>query len=241
MVLVAKSYQALEQVGEPFITNGKKYINVLTKKGALKSVRVYSEKEYQKMYPNEIIKTEEQRIRTQKEVLGFDKGYITILKGELDDDSNDYFKLSAARYTRMWGWYFTSHDEIPNDLPEGFEPIQLKWDLVGNEDGTLKPEFEVTAVIDTLIYDADPSVYQGKIGERIEIIITIEKAISLDGYYGPSTMHIMRDYDGNCYVWTTAAKSWEPETEHHIVGTVKEHKVYRGVKQTVLTRCRSID
>ena len=45
MALVAKSYQNLEQVGEVFTAGGKKYIQVKTSNGSLKTVRVYSEKE----------------------------------------------------------------------------------------------------------------------------------------------------------------------------------------------------
>ena len=190
------------------------------------------------MYLNEPAPKEEEvnRIKSQKEVLGFSKGFITIFKGNTYEDK-EYFKMNHARYSCLWGWYFISTDEIPKDLPVDVEPIRLDWELVGNEDETLKSEKEVSAAIDSLIYEPDISEYQGKIGDRINVILTVEKVIALDGYYGPSTMHIMRDYDGNCYVWTTAAKSWEEGSEHSIAGTVKDHKFYKGIKQTVLTRC----
>jgi hypothetical protein len=236
--VVAKSYQKLEQVGEPFLSNGRYYVQIKTLKGVLKIVRWYSTKEYAKMYPNEPVPKEEEvnRIKTQKEVLGFSKGYITIFKGNTYEDK-EYFKMNHARYSCLWGWYFISTDEIPEDLPADVEPIRLNWELVGNEDETLKSEKEVSEVVDSLIYEPDISEYQGNIGDRISVILTVEKAIALDGYYGPSTMHVMRDYDGNCYVWTTSARSWEEGTEHSITGTVKDHKFYKGIKQTVLTRC----
>ena len=241
--MVAKSYQTLATVGEVYTSKGRQYIQVRTKNGTLKQVRWYTDKEYAKMYPDEVSsvsKAGDPYFKTQKEVLGFDKGYITIFKGNTFEDK-EYFKSNSARYTRLWGWYFVSTEDLPDDIPDDVEPVRLDWSLVGNEDGTLKPENAVTAAVESLIYDSDESEYQGEVGDKITAIVTVEKAIMLDGYYGPSTMHIMRDYDGNCYVWTTAARSWEVGSEHNIAGTIKELKQYRGTKQTVLTRCRSLD
>lgn len=237
--MVAKSYQNLEIIGEPFSSKGRLYVQVKTKSGVLKTVRWYSEKEYMKMYPNDTTSDtgEFKRIKTQKETLGFEKGYITIFKGNTYEDK-EYFQMSTARYSRLWGWYFISTDELPEDIPEDVTPITLPWEMVGNEDGTLKNEDEVAAAVESLIYDSDISEYQGKIGERLELFLTVEKTISLDSYYGKNTMHIMRDDSGNCYVWTTAAKSWAENSEHYLMGTVKDHKMYKGVKQTILTRCR---
>ncbi len=239
--MVAKSYQNLEVVGDVFTTNGRQYVQVRTKTGALKNVRWYTEKEYAKMYPDEVKSANEASvvIKTQKEVLGFDNGYITIFKGNTYEDK-EYFKLNSARYNRLWGWYFISTEPIPDDIPDDVEAVRLDWELVGNENGTLKNEREVVEAVENLIYEEDPSEYQGEVGDKIEVFVTVEKAITLDGYYGPSTMHIFRDYDGNCYVWTTAARSWEAGTEHHIAGTIKELKQYKGTKQTVLTRCREV-
>ena len=234
--MVAKSYQKLETIGDVYISKGRQYIQVRTASGTIKAVRWYSDKEYAKMYPNDAA---EQRVqlKTQKEVLGFENGYITIFKGNTYEDK-EYFKTNAARYNKLWGWYFISTIDLPNDIPEDVEPIRLSWSLVGKEDGTLKTDREVIEAVETLVYDEDISEYQGEIGDKIEVFITVEKAIALDGYYGPSTMHIMRDDDGNCYVWTTAARSWEVGSEHLIAGTIKELKQYKGTKQTVLTRCR---
>ena len=237
--MVAKSFQNLEQTCEPFVSKGRWYVRVRTNKGIEKTVRWYSDAEYARMYPNEPEAEEFKRIKPQKEVLGFTNGYITIFKGNTYEEK-DYFKLSSARYSRLWGWYFISTEELPKDIPEDVEPITLPWEMVGNSDESLKNESEVIEAVESLIYDPGTSEFQGEIGERLELILTVEKAIELEGYYGRSTMHIMNDYDGNCYVWTTSAKHWEPETEHHIKGTVKEHKIYKGTKQTVLIRCREL-
>ena len=128
--MVAKSYQNLEIIGEPFSSKGRLYVQVKTKSGVLKTVRWYSEKEYMKMYPNDTIEDTEKfkRIKTQKETLGFEKGYITIFKGNTYEDK-EYFQMSTARYSRLWGWYFISTDELPKDIPEQILHYKLNYNL----------------------------------------------------------------------------------------------------------------
>lgn len=238
---VAKSYQSLEIVGDVFVSSGRQYINVKTKSGALKTVRWYSDSEYRKMYPEAVVvdRSADPYYKPQKEVLGFTKGYITIFKGDTYAEI-DWFRASIARYARWWGWYIISTEEVPADLPAGIEPIQLPWELVGQEDGKLKPEHLVKEAVESIIYDSSDSEYQGALGERLDLYLTVERTIELDGNYGRSTMHLMRDDCGNLYVWTTASKNWAVGSEHHIRGTVKDHRTYRNEKQTVLTRCTEV-
>lgn len=238
---VAKSYQSLEIVGDIFISSGRQYVNVKTKSGALKTVRWYSDTEYRKMYPEApaVDRSADPYYKSQKEVLGFTKGYITIFKGDTYAEI-DWFRASIARYARWWGWYIISTEEVPADLPAGIEAIRLPWESVGQDSGELKPESLIKEAVEALIYDSSDSEYQGALGERLDLYLTVERTIELDGNYGRSTMHLMRDDCGNLYVWTTASKSWTAGSEHHIRGTVKDHRTYRNEKQTVLTRCTEV-
>lgn len=242
--MVAKTYQNLPTVGDVYTQNGRKYIQVRTTNGTLKKVRWYNEKEYARMYPDEVntaSKENDPYFKTQKEILGFNKGYITIFRGNTFEDK-EYFKLSSARYTRLWGWYFVSDEPIPDDIPEDVEAITLPWELVGNEDGSLKTESVVIAAVESLIYEPDESEYQGEVGDKIEVIVTVEKAIPIDGYYGPSTLYSMKDENKNVYIWiTTSVKTHlEEKCSYKIKGIVKEHKQYKAQKQTILTRCAVI-
>ena len=233
--MVAKSYQNLEIVKQPYMANGKMYVDVKTTKGAIKVVRWYSEQEYEKYYgekPSQVI------TKTQKEVLGFVDGFITIFKGDTFA-AKDWFKEHGASYKKWWGWSFASNVEVPTELPDGVEAVRLDWDLVGVDD-KLKNDDAVKEAIENLIYEPSDSEYIGEIGERLELTLTVDKAIQLDGFYGTSTMHIMSDEDGNVYVWTTAAKSWEEGSEHFLRGTVKDHRLYKGEKETILIRCKEI-
>lgn len=237
--MVAKSYQTLEIVGEPYTSKGRQYVQVRTKNNILKQVRWYSEAEYYKMYPED--KKLATGHQTQKELLGFANGYITIFKGNTYEDK-EYFQMNSARYARPWGWYFISTEPLPNDIPDDITPVKLPWEAVGNEDGTCKPEEEMKKAVETVLYadEDDPSEFVGEVGMTIEFFGTVEKVIDLAGMYGPQRMHIFRDACDNCYVWTTAARSWGVGTQHHLRAQVKQHKTYRGVNQTIITRAREV-
>lgn len=240
--MVAKSFQNFTQIDQPFAANGKMYVTVKNEKtGTVRKVRWYTEYEYAKLYPEDAAKSNV-KISTQKEALGFQKGYITIFKGDTYGNL-EWFKKSIARYCKFWGWYIVSTEEIPADLPQSVTPITLNWDTVGDETGALKSESAVKSAVESLIYSENDSTSEwvGTIGERLELNVTITAAIELDGAYGASTLHTMEDECGNVYVWTTSAKHWEVGSVKHIKGTLKDHKTYHCVKQNVLTRCIEIN
>lgn len=234
--MVAKSYQALTQMGEPYMSNGKMYVQVKNEKtGNIRQVRWYTEAEYAKLYGEKVEKTEKE-FKSQKQVLGFENGFITIFKGDTYAHL-EYFQKSIARYCKMWGWYIVSTEAIPIDLPVGITPIELKWEMVGEEEGMLKPDHLVKQAVESLIYEASSSQFVGAVGERLDIEVTVTAARQMNGYYGPCTVHYMKDAVGNQYLWNTSAKTWEVGDVRHIKGTVKEHKVIKNVNTTILTRC----
>ena len=236
---VAKSFQSFEMLTEPYIVSGKQYVKVRNPKtGTERQVRWYSASEFEKLYP-EMVQSQDTFHNIQKEALGFTKGYITIFKGDTHAHI-DWFRASIARYARWWGWYIISTEEIPNDLPDDLEPIQLPWDIVGNDDGKLKPESVIQKAVDALIYDEGTSEFVGEIGERIELTLTVTRTIEIENNYGHSMIHIMEDDCGNVYVWTTAAKSWPEGAVKKVRGTIKDHRIYKNTKQNVLTRCMEV-
>ena len=234
--MVAKTYQGWTTYGEPFEENKKMYVVVVTPKGAHKKVRWYNETEYAKMYPD--AEPSYKKLRSLKEVLGFKEGYITIFKGDTYPLLDWFHEQPACRYHNYWGWYVVSTEAVPA-LPAGIEAIQLRWEDVSYEgEDALKSESAVKDHLAALLYDPSPSEYQGEVGDRIERAVTVTKALPIDGYYGTSTMHIFVDDEENVYVWTTAAKTLEAGESYLLKGTIKELKTYKGIKQTVLTRCK---
>lgn len=240
---VAKSYQTLEQTCEPYEVSGKMYVKVQMKSGAEKQVRWYTDQEWAKLYPEEAKQIAEDKKkspywRSQKDVLGFEEGFIWIFKGDTYAHI-DYFRSKGYYFCfRKWfGWTLGSTKEIPEDLPEELIPVKLPWELVGKDDEVLKDDKSVEIVVNSLLLDPTNSEYQGVVGERIEVEVTIKKRIVTEGNFGLTNIHIMLDENENEYVWATAARTLNEGETYKLRGTIKEHKLYKATKQTVLTRC----
>lgn len=237
--MVAKSYQGLPILGEPYTLSGKQYINVQLKSGKTKSVRFYTEQEYEKLYGTKSVvpTSADPYFRPQKDVLGFHEGYIYIFQNGMDEE-DEYLKQSAARYCRWWGWCFPSEEPLPTDLPFNYNPIKLYWKDVGGTDGCLYAEEVVHKAVDQILYPSEEGNYIGTIGERLDLVLTVEKAIPLESKYGTSTLHVMRSPTNDVFVWCTTSKSWPVDSTHTCRGTIKDHKIFKGQNQTILTNVR---
>lgn len=238
--MVAKSYQGLKQITEPYSSNNKMYVDVQTNTGLRKRVRWYSDAEYAKMYPEDKVdKSKDSYYRTQKYVLGFDKGYITIFRN-VKPEHEDWFCQSICRFARWWGWYVPSTEDMPNNLPLGVEPVKLYWDPMGDEEEHLCKENIVHAHVQSTLYSKKTcSLLQSEVGNRIERTVTVEDNILIENqhFHSKTNIHYLRDKDGNLYMWKTSAKNWSVGSTKRIRGTVKEYDEYKGEAVTVLTRC----
>ena len=238
----AKKYMNYDH-DAPYMENGRMYVNILTGEnrytGTLytKKVRWYSDAEWARMYKDD---TPKQTV-SYKTILGFgDAGYITIYYGDTYPNLSWFKERPECRYSKIFGWYTPSNEEVSNEIPYGVETARLFWDGICDTEGKVD-EAKAEKVVDEIRYSkVDAGEFIDEIGDRGEYDLVIEKAVPLEGYYGSSTMHIMKDDCGNTFVWTTAAKTLEVGKLYRLKGTVKEHKIYRGVKQTVLTRCKVI-
>ena len=234
---VAKSYIGLTQTCEPYMgDNNRWYVKVILKSGKEKEVRWYTDYEFEKMYnavPEE--KKPNEAVESIKKALGFENGFITIFRGD-QESNNDWFKFSNARWAKWWGWYVASTEEVPEQLPFGIEPVKLYWADISTAEG-FKPEDKLKAIVDSLLYGESDSQFVGRIGERLELIVKVDKAIPFDSAYGKTTMHIMHDDCGNEFIWTTGSKTLTVDNQYSMRGTVKDHRVYKGSNQTILTRC----
>lgn len=101
--------------------------------------------------------------------------------------------------------------------------------------------------------DFENSEFVGEIKSRIERVVTFigESSYEREAYtYGWETVSIYKfaDEDGNMLVWKTTSplEYWDENDEWNVVdpresiklrGTVKQHSIYNGIKQTVLNRC----
>lgn len=101
--------------------------------------------------------------------------------------------------------------------------------------------------------DFENSEFVGEIKSRIERVVTFigESSYEREAYtYGWETVYIYKfaNEDGNMLVWKTTSSlgycdendDWNvviPGESIKLRGTVKQHSIYNGIKQTVLNRC----
>ena len=229
--MVAKSYQNYPLVGEPYLVNGRMYVKVNTGK-TVRQVRWYTENEYRSMYGESA--TQEAK-KSQKEVLGFAEGYITIFKGETFEKKEE-LREAGATYTRLWGWSIAGGKEVPGI--DGLEPVRLDWSLVGGEDGKCYNEEVIKNAVEPLLYGAGKSTHQGEIGERLRNIpVVVVSCNQFTSNFGDKNVITFEDEYENVYVWFTTTRSLEAGTHWILTGTVKTHNIYKGTAQTTLTRC----
>ena len=83
------------------------------------------------------------------------------------------------------------------------------------------------------------SQHIGNIKDRITIDMQYFKIVtSWETDWGVTVIYKILDISGNVYTWKTS-KAIDENTKK-IIGTVKAHNEYNGVKQTELTRCKIV-
>lgn len=181
-------------------------------------------------------------------------------------DVKDAIKEAGGKFDADLGWHIDrevegfemlklSKEGILDEVYHGYQvaPVKDKVnELKRAEEERLHPKTHT-------------SEYQGKIKERLKgltLTVNFIKKIQCFGYgywdNGTRYIHSMTDDAGNIYTWTTDAPMamqipdphenaepgwtvWKPVAKGDkvtLTGTVKDHKEYKGDKQTVLTRCK---
>jgi uncharacterized membrane protein len=87
---------------------------------------------------------------------------------------------------------------------------------------------------------APTKAHVGTVGKRETFTFLVERVVPIESDYGISYLHIFRDAAGNVAKWkaSSGAIAGQMGDTVTITGTVKEHGEYKGVPQTVLTRCK---
>ena len=82
-------------------------------------------------------------------------------------------------------------------------------------------------------------MYVSEKGKRIEFEAHVVGVYGSEGFYGHTDIVKFRDAEGNLFTWFASGYTGlNREDRMSIKGTVKQHDEYRGVKQTILTRCK---
>lgn len=82
------------------------------------------------------------------------------------------------------------------------------------------------------------SQHFGAVGERAIFTLTLLKKVDIEGEFGLSQLNRFVDANGNIATWFASGGSGlEIGKTYTLKGTVKRHEDYKGIKQTLLTRC----
>ncbi len=97
---------------------------------------------------------------------------------------------------------------------------------------------EVGRVAELARRQAAPSQHVGEVGKRMDFEVTIVGVISREGDWGTTHITKMVTKEGNDLTWfQSSGEPLEVGASHRISGTVKSHGEFKGMKQTVVSRC----
>ena len=166
----------------------------------------------------------------------------------------DELKELGAKYDNGIGWRLAFRPEQYPTVELDIDDLYIKdhthtyrWNYCTrfNEDGSHPAIDKIKEANDKLNASTSTSEYVGEIGKRLDFEVTYKKTVSFEkikfSYYDSSYIHIhmFEDKDGNVLTWkTTNYIDAKRDTVIKLKGTVKEHTEYKGIKQTILTRCK---
>ncbi len=97
---------------------------------------------------------------------------------------------------------------------------------------------EVGRLAESARASAQPSNHVGEEGKRMEFDVTVTAVISRDNEWGTTHITKMITKEGNVLTWFKSnGEPLEIGAELRISGTVKSHGEFKGVKQTIVSRC----
>ena len=226
---LAKNYQQYETVGEPYQAHQHWYqkINI---NGQITEARLYTDEEYEKMYPSNLVPIKEQ--------LGFVDNSISLIIGNISELS-DWLKRVNAKYNKLFGWYLPGTCGEPIEpIPEGIIFKVLTWPQISVNNKYLRPDPEIVEIVSSIKYGDSPSQFVGEVGSKITEILYIKKVMKVNTRYGETNVHIMTDNNENIYTWMTNSRNLVEGQTYKITGTIKNHETYKGQKRNVLIRCQ---
>lgn len=224
-----------------------------------KWVKIYTEEEYEK-YVAAQEKAKEKREQKAEadrqdkldnsekyqaevlEKLGYDtkNPLIWLVGGGSTYEIKDQLKEAGCKFNPVFGWYSTK----PIDVPTGYGMVSINfYDVYVWYPFVKRFELKENAkeIADTALAKLTPeshSEYIGEVKERLrDLQVTLTAVRNIDGFYGTSYIYTFKKEE-NVLVWITSSyKDIQIGHIYSLTGTVKEHKEYKNVKQTVLSRC----
>lgn len=222
---------------------GRKYIQ--------KDVRLYTEKEYDRMKESAEKQKEKKAAKREAEMqANFEKNKSKWLEQNSFNEDGTCFIITGDSYSikdelKAAGWRFSPQFLWHKPDPAGYEDRVIKiniediiecWNISG------QPAFKDNAnqIIKSLLEKELPpseSIFYEK--DRIEDIpVTLVKKNGFFGAYGWTNIYTFESEEHYLFVWFTSTEQDIAVGDSCFLnGKVKERKEYRDEKQTIVTRC----
>jgi len=158
------------------------------------------------------------------------------------------YEIKTTEADKQWAektiGFFRGVEPFGNDYMDNIR-VLMKQDIIKNQHVALIASSVITAQRELAPKpEVKQSNFVGEVKQRLKgLELVVEKIIFLGhGAFGPSFLHLMKDTDGNVFSWITGNKlEADDGAIIKLDASVKQHKLYNGVKQTVLTRARQLE
>lgn len=168
---------------------------------------------------------------------------VWLVTGNNTYTIKDWLKENGAKFAPALNWYAAQ----PLDVPVGYGMVSIpfdscfEWNCYSQKFAPKEGAKEVADAARNSLYPESKSEWIGEIKERLRNLeVTYVSSRDIESYYGISILYTFKAGE-NILVWFCSGKGLPQNIEvgdsFLLTGTVKDHKEYNGVKQTVLTRC----
>lgn len=177
------------------------------------------------------------------EMNGFSPFGVTYLIIGNSYSIKEELKNNGFIYSPLLRWHAAEMGDIA--LPEGCSFKKIEFDELFTWDPEQNAVFMLPGTREKLTEIFNPieitnSEYVGEIGERLrDIPVTIKNISGFDSVYGYKWVYVFVDENENIYSWfTTTSQPVNIGERFKLTGTVKGHVIYKGSKNTQLSRCK---
>ena len=217
-----------------------------------KEIRLYTEKEYNqkeaaaaRAKEKKAAELEEKMKREYAEKKaawmeknGFDaEGATYIITGD-SYSIKEELKAAGWKFDSVLLWHKADPAGYDDRVQKFYDNELIEYSAWG--EGHFKTGAKEYIMKKMLPVEVQDLTYVGEIGEKLKKVpVTYARHNSFCGRYGLTNIYEFKDGDMNHLVWFTAKDiDFEVGDILYLDGTVKEHKDYNGIPQTIVTRCK---
>lgn len=173
---------------------------------------------------------------------GFSEDGVTYLVMGKSYRIKDELKAAGFKFSPLLRWHGESDTiELPADCY--YQTLTYNDIFMWDEDEGITFMKEGTRDFLENLFNPpreSKSEYQGELNQKLNLEnCEVSNVGGYAGAYGYTWVYTFQDEQENEYSWfTTVNKALAVGMKLNIIGTVKEFKEYKGVKTTILTRCK---